>query len=183
MYVLLFSMNFAWDGSIWSFGPRYILPITPLLYIAIAELKVNKLIYSILLFAFVSQVIIISVNYKRAVLEQYVLYDGIDEDSYLFELNNIPIIVQTKQLAAVIPKNINEELVNYQPNTPWKKEIRLGSNQDVLNDSIEKNSINFWWVRCFHWKTSILFKVLTILILSLTLIFSFKTYYYVKNGL
>jgi hypothetical protein len=183
LYILLFSMNFAWDGSIWSFGPRYILPITPLLYIPIAELKFNKWVYSIIILAFTAQVLVISVNYKRAVLEQYVLHDGIDEDSYVFDMKNIPIFIQSKQLHHVLNKNIKGNLVNYQPNTPWKKEIRLGTNQDILNNSIEKNSINFWWIRVFHWKTKAFYKIITLLILTATLIFSFKTYFYVKKNL
>ena len=183
LYVLLFSMNFAWDGSIWSFGPRYLLPIIPLLYIPLAELRINKWIYSIFIVAFAAQILLLSVNYKRAVLEQYELYQGIDEDSYVFNIKNIPIIVQFKQLKKVLNKNIQGNLVNYQPNTPWKKEIRLGTNQDVLRDSIEKNSINFWWVRIFYWKIQNFYKIIALLILTLTLFFSTKTYFYVKKNL
>jgi len=182
-YVLLFSMNFAWGGSIWSFGPRYILPIVPLLYLPLAELKINKLFYSIFLVAFVVQVLLISVNYKRAVLEQYELDQGIDEDSYIFSTKNTPIIIQSKQLMKVLNKNIQGILVNYQPNTSWKKETRLGSNQDILHNSIEKNSINFWWIRIFHWKTQTFYKTLTIIILVLTLFFSYKTYFYVEKDI
>jgi hypothetical protein len=68
-------------------------------------------------------------------------------------LNKEPHLAQIKQLAIILPKNLGK-LNNYMPYSPWKKEIRTASNVDVLNSSIEKNSINFWWVRVFHWTTS-----------------------------
>ena len=183
LYLLLFSMNFIWGGSIWSFGPRYILPLVPFFYIPIAELKVNRLVFPILLFAFIFQLLLISVNYKRAVLEQYVIHDGIDEENYIFNLSNIPIITQSRQLYILLTTGNQKDLINYQPNTHWKKEIRLGTNKDVLKNSIEKNSINFWWIRIFHWNTSVSTKVITILIIIITFIFSFKTYFYVKKNI
>lgn len=183
IYVCLFSMNFAWEGSIWSFGPRYILPLIPLFYIPITELKISKRIHLILIVALIAQVLTISVNYKRAVLEQHELNEGIIEDRYVFELKNIPYLVQFKQLWNILPKNYQVSLVNYQPNTPWKKEKRLGSNQEVLNNSIEKNSINFWWIRVFHWNNSIIVRILTLLIMSTTILISLKGYFHVKKNI
>lgn len=182
-YVFLFSMNFAWGGSIWSFGPRYILPIIPLVYLVLSEIRPSKWLYPSMIVAFSLQTVLISVNYKRAVLEQYVNHDGLDEESYIFELANIPLYTQSKQLVKIVPKNFNEDLINYQPNSPWKKEMRLGSNQDVLFNSIEKNSINFWWVRVFHWNPSLGYQILTILIIITAIFFSIKTYRYVRENL
>ena len=61
--------------------------------------------------------------------------------------------------------NLVTDLNNYQPNSPWKKEVRTASNTEVIQSSIEKNSINFWWVRVFHWKPSLWSKIFSILVL------------------
>jgi hypothetical protein len=164
-YLILFSMNFAWHGSIWSFGPRYILPILPFLYLPIIELKLKRFIYPILFLAFLSQILLMSVNYKRELLEQHIQFNGIDENQYIYSFGNIPYLVQAKQLIKIIPKNLNQNLVNDFPNTPWKKETRIASSKHVLNYSIEKNSINFWWVRIFHWKIGFIKIIISILLL------------------
>jgi len=150
-YLFLFSMNFDWHGSIWAFGPRYILPIVPLLYLAIIELRIKKIFYLCIIIGFLSQLLLITVNYKRNILENYVETKCIDDEEYIYNFNNIPYLIQGKQLIKILPKNLSKELINYQPDSYWKQEIRTGTNEQVLNNSIEKNSINFWWVRIFHW--------------------------------
>jgi len=150
-YLLLFSANFDWHGSIWAFGPRYILPIVPLLYLPIIELRIRKLFYLCIIIGFISQLLLISVNYKRNLLENYVKTRYVDDKEYIYNFNNIPYLVQGKQLIKILPKNLSKELENYQPDSFWRQEIRTGTNEQVLDNSIEKNSINFWWVRIFHW--------------------------------
>jgi hypothetical protein len=147
----LFSANFDWHGSIWAFGPRYILPIVPLLYLPIIELRIRKLFYLCIIIGFISQLLLISVNYKRNLLENYVKTRYVDDKEYIYNFNNIPYLVQGKQLIKILPKNLSKELENYQPDSFWRQEIRTGTNEQVLDNSIEKNSINFWWVRIFHW--------------------------------
>ena len=105
----------------------------------------------IVFFGFLSQILFVTVNYKRDVLEQYVHFDGLDDDKYIFNIGNIPQISQSSQLAIIFPKNLTGDLQSYKYKADWKKERRKGSNESVLNKSIEKNSINFWWVRVFHW--------------------------------
>lgn len=168
-YLFLYSMNFAWHGSIWSFGPRYILPIVPLLYLPIIEVNIKKWVYPILVIATLGQVLLISVNYKRDLLEQYIRYNGVDEQKYIYGLGNIPYIFQWKQIHIILPKNVSGKLENYFPDSPWKKEIRTASGRDDLNYSIENNSVNFWWVRTFQWSTTIFEKVSAIFILMLAL--------------
>ncbi len=172
-YLGLFSMNFAWHGSIWSYGPRYILPVVPFLYLPIIYVKPKRWIFFIMLVAFMLQVTLISVNYKRAVLEDFITYNGLSDLDYLFSLNKVPHLVQAKQLVIILPKNLGE-LNNYQPNSAWKKEIRTASNADVVKSSIEKNSINFWWIRVFHWKLSLWSRILT----GITLILGFAGFFH-----
>jgi hypothetical protein len=180
-YLFLFSMNFAWHGSIWAFGPRYILPLLPFLYLPLTQLKLRKWIYPLLFVSALGQVLFISVNYKRDVLEQHIRLNGVTQERYIHSLANIPYIAQGRQLAKILPKTISGKLRNYQPNSPWKKEVRTGSNQEVLDSSIEKNALNFWWVRVFLWESSILQKSLTLLTLLIAIIGVFFTISYVKK--
>ena len=179
-YLIIFSLNFAWHGSIWSYGPRYILPIIPFLYLPIIYLKPQKWVFVTLLLAFILQIVLISVNYKRDVLNDYVTYNGLSDMDYLYTANKEPHLVQIKQLAIILSKN-SGKLNNYMPYSPWKKEIRTASNEDVLNSSIEKNSINFWWVRVFHWTTSKAIRISSIIVLFLGLIGAFILFQYVKR--
>ena len=179
-YLIIFSFNFAWHGSIWSYGPRYILPIIPFLYLPIVNLKHQKWVFVILLLAFILQIVLISVNYKRDVLNDYVAYNGLSDMEYLYTANKEPHLLQIKQLAIILPKNFSK-LNNYTPYSPWKKEIRTASNEDVLNSSIEKNSINFWWVRVFHLTTSKVIRFSSIIVLFFGLIGAFILIQYVKK--
>lgn len=179
VYLLIFSMNFAWHGSIWSFGPRYILPILPFLYLPLIYLNVKKWHYVVFVIASMSQVLLMSVNYKRELLEQLYISKSINEIEFLNQTKNIPYLYQVKQLNEIIPKNFNGSLRNYFPNCPWKKEIRTGTTEQVLNYSIEKNSINFWWARVFNWRTHLLSRIFTIIILLFSI---FGLFYFIRNA-
>jgi hypothetical protein len=179
-YLIIFSLNFAWHGSIWSYGPRYILPIIPFLYLPIIYLKPNKWVFVTLFFAFILQIELISVNYKRDVLDNFIAYNGLSDIEYIYTVKKEPHLIQIKQLAIILPK-ISDKLTNYMPYSPWKKEIRTGSNVDVLNYSIEKNSINFWWVRVFYWTSSKVSRFFSLMFLVFGLIGSFKLFKYVKR--
>lgn len=179
-YLIIFSLNFAWHGSIWSHGPRYILPITPFLYLPIIYLKPQKWVFVTLLLAFIFQIVLISVNYKRDVLNDYVTYNGLSDMEYIFNTNKEPHLAQLKQLAIILPKNYGK-LDNYMPNSPWKKEIRTGSNVEDLESSIEQNSINFWWVRVFHWTNSKVIRLYSIIVLVFGLIGAFRFFLHVKR--
>ena len=179
-YLIVFSLNFAWHGSIWSYGPRYILPIIPFLYLPIIYLKPHKWVFVTLILAFILQILLISVNYKRDVLNDYVAYNGLSDMEYLYTANKEPHLVQAKQLAIITPKNFGK-LNNYMPYSPWKKEIRTAANVDDLNSSIEQNSINFWWVRVFHWTTSKVIRFSSIIVLVFGLIGALILFQYVKR--
>ncbi|OYU96168.1 MAG: hypothetical protein CFE21_07075 [Bacteroidetes bacterium B1(2017)] len=179
-YLVFFSFNFAWHGSIWSYGPRYILPIIPFIYLPIIYLEPKKWVFVCLLLGFIFQVVLISVNYKRDVLNDYITYNGLSDMEYINSIKKEPHFSQIKQLAIILPKNCGK-LNNYMPYSPWKKEIRTASNVDVLNLSIEKNSINFWWIRVFHFTTSKLSRFFSLLVLVFGLIGAFILFLYVKR--
>lgn len=179
-YIIFFSLNFAWHGSIWSYGPRYILPIIPFLYLPVIYIKPRKFLYASLLVIFIFQIELIAVNYKRDVLSEYIIFNRLSDIDYIYSLNKEPHLVQAKQLGIILPKNFGK-LNNYTPNLPWKKEIRTASNLDILNSSIEKNSINFWWVRVFQSNPSFILRLFTIITLLTGLIGTFILFYYVKR--
>jgi hypothetical protein len=179
-YLGFFSMNFAWHGSIWSYGPRYILPIIPFLYLPIIYVKPKKWVYWVMLISFLLQVELITVNYKRDVLDDFITHNGLSDLEYLYNLNNEPHFVQAKQLAIILPKNL-DTLNNYQPYSPWKKEVRTASNTEMINSSIEKNSINFWWVRVFHWNLSLIIRVFSVFVLVFGFIGALMLIKYVKR--
>jgi len=181
-YLLFFSLNFAWHGSVWSYGPRYILPIIPFLYLPIIFLKPNKWLIITLFVSFFMQLELIAVNYKRDVLSEYVHYNGISDIEYLFSLKKEPHFVQAKHLAIILSKNV-AHLNNYMPNTPWKKEVRTASSIEDLNTSIEINSINFWWVRIFHYNASLTIIIISFVLLSLAIVSPFLLFKYVKREL
>jgi hypothetical protein len=179
-YLIVFSFNFAWHGSIWSYGPRYILPIIPFLYLPIIYIKPHKWVFVTLLVAFVLQLELISVNYKRDVLSDFIALNGLSDLEYIYTARKEPHLVQIQQLVIILPKNFSK-LNNYMPYSPWKKEIRTASNADVLNYSIEKNSINFWWVRVFHWSNSQTTRLFSSIVLIIGLFGAFILFNYVKR--
>ena len=168
-YLGVFSLNFAWHGSIWSFGPRYLLPIIPFLYLPIININNSKWLKFILGIAIICQFVLLTVNSKRNVLEEYQQNSSFNENEYIFNLKNEPHISQFHQLVLIFPKNFSN-LYNYFPNEPWEKEVRTAPNNIILENSIEKNSINFWWIRILHSEMTNLIKVYSSLILILALI-------------
>jgi hypothetical protein len=128
------------------------------------------------------QLELIAVNYKRDVLSEYVHYNGISDIEYLFSLKKEPHFVQAKHLAIILSKNV-AHLNNYMPNTPWKKEVRTASIIEDLNTSIEINSINFWWVRIFHYNASSTIIIISFVLLSLAIVSPFLLFKYVKREL
>jgi len=181
VYLLVISMNFAWHGSIWSYGPRYILPILPFLYLPIIAIEPKRWMFRTAIFAFLGQVLLISVNYKRDVLEEYVQNKNLSEIEYLWTPEKIPYLSQAGQLVKVIPRNVPGNLESYQPDSPWKKEVRTGNSFQVLENSIEKTAINFWWIRVFQWDTSVKARLITIAILLLASFASYKLWKDVKT--
>jgi hypothetical protein len=182
IYLLVFSLNFAWHGSIWSYGPRYILPIIPFLYLPIIFIRPKKWLFITLFLTFFIQIELIAVNYKRDVLSDFISYNGISDTEYLFSLSKEPHVVQAKQFLIIFNKNFGQ-LNNFMPNSPWKKETRTASILQDLNRSIEINSINFWWIRIFHYNASMKIIIFSILLFSSAVIISFLLFNYVKREL
>jgi hypothetical protein len=181
MYLLVHASNFAWHGSAWAWGPRYIYPVVPLLFIGMIFLisKVKKFFWSILVLGFIYQVVCMSVYYNRHTLRTLNEKGDVFWNSeYYLDWNNTPIYSQSKELLTVSKKIMNSEHTeNLRPNGAWKNEKRMGDNSEVLNNDIDFNSINFWWVK--HFKDASNFnKVIIALMLVMSILVLF---YYAKS--
>jgi hypothetical protein len=133
-------------------------------------LKFNKWFLGFFGVVFLGQILLMSVNYKRALLSSYAHNGSINEGQYVYDCINIPYVSQYSQLGVILPANFNSKLYNYFPNEPWKKEVRLGSNESLLQNSLEKTSVNFWWVRMLHERNGLLVKAVAVFILFSVLV-------------
>lgn len=146
-YTIFLCSNFAWHGSVWAFGPRYFTPIIPLLYLpfVFSQSKTYRKICIVL--GITSQLVFTTVNPKRHVLSTYISSQNFQDNDLLNGANNIPYIFQIKQFNEVM--NNPHKLHNMYPTGIWKKETRMGTDLEVLQTSIEKNSINYWYFRLY----------------------------------
>ncbi|WP_207534904.1 hypothetical protein [Desertivirga arenae] len=180
-YIGFYAANFAWHGSAWNWGPRYIIPIVPLLYLNLFYLSglKRKLGAAVCLLSFSVQILAISTFYKRDLIKILISKGDIFwTDNYFFNPSYSPIKGQivslydvTKSISSPGPKS------TYLFRGPWKNEGRPASQQTMLNNSIDLNTYNFWWVRELYMTGPILKKIFTLflaLLASLVLIILLK---------
>lgn len=177
LYVLLYGANFAWHGSAWSWGPRYIIPIVPLMYIGLffIDFRKNKLIISTLIIvSFFIQLSAVSVFYKRHLIKELDAYGDIFwKDEYFFMPKHSPIKGQFIALSEIIEKGTDHDYQMYLPQGPWKNEARPASQEMMLDSSIDLNSINFWWFRTLYFKgVNSTTKIIIILFIGITILWS-----------
>jgi len=154
VYITFYAANFAWHGSAWNWGPRYIIPIVPLLYLALFYIPTSKkkLIIAIGIISFVVQIIAITTFYKRNLIEvQMQEGDIFWKDQYFFSPKYSPIkgqvisfIEVTRSMGSSEPKEL------FLPGGPWRNENRPASQQTMLKNSIDLSVYNFWWVRMLY---------------------------------
>ena len=153
-YTFFYAANFAWHGSPWCWGPRYLVPIIPLLILVLSELNIrsNKMrlfVFPILIISILTQMLAISVDYRRYLITIY------ENTPSAFESNDIiykpslsPLLGQARALQEVLAKIKSKiPLHLYISPGPWTSEGRPASNKMMLESSLDYNSLNFWWVR------------------------------------
>lgn len=154
LYIVVYGSNFAWHGSAWCWGPRYIVPILPLLYIGLFFFydnikKFNFFVLMLLLVSFSVQILSVSVFYKRQlvrILEQS--GDVFWSDEYYYTFKFFPLVEQSRSLIEISDHSFSETNLDlFLPSGPWKNEFRPASNSLMLNRSVDLNSFNFWWYR------------------------------------
>ena len=93
-YSFVISANFAWHGSLWSMGPRYVLPVVAILYIPIIECTLGKRFKYIIIIGLMLQLLLMSVNYKRNILQDYMNGKLDNKTQYVWNPMNIPYLSQ-----------------------------------------------------------------------------------------
>lgn len=153
-YTFFYAANFAWHGSPWCWGPRYLVPIVPLLIIVLCELNIrsNKkrlLVFSILIISILTQMLAISVDYRRYLITIYEnTPSAFESNDILYEPRLSPLLGQTRAFQEVLAKiESKNPLYLYISPGPWTSEERPASNKMMLDSSLDYNSLNFWWVR------------------------------------
>jgi len=154
LYLIIYGANFAWHGSAWSWGPRYIVPIIPLIYIGLFfffhSTKNLKHIYTFLiLISFFIQILSVSVYYKRQLVRVYEEHgDVFWSNDYFFTFKYFPLSEQTISFLEISESTFNNKKLNlFLPLESWRNESRPASLSMMLNNSIDFNAYNFWWIR------------------------------------
>lgn len=175
-YILFYASNFAWHGSAWSWGPRYITPIVPLLYLILYRFNWirKKWSVSLVVISLCVQLLAVSTFYKRDLI--YTLTQNGDifwTDDYFFLPKYSPIVGQTKSLWLVTESMITGMPKHaFQALGPWRNDERPATLEQMLSSSIDLNVYNFWWVRVQYQNVSNLVKYFSLGIMILFLMLS-----------
>jgi hypothetical protein len=154
-YLVFYAANFAWHGSAWNWGPRYIIPIVPLLYLMLFYLprdRYHSVIYAVTAISLAVQLLGVATFYKRTLVQTYLVEGDIFwSDHYFFHPRYSPLWGQcvglvevTHSMLARAPKEL------FLPLGPWRNEARPASPQAMLDYSLDFNVYNFWWVRLLY---------------------------------
>lgn len=192
-YLLFLSKNVYWHGD-WTWGPRYLLAVTPFLIIPLAEIvdspiwreKVLKhFIYFLFSISFVIQVAAVTVDctkyfnnlkYIENVTFIHSTAEGVQPISeppteIYFNWSKSPIIAQFKYII-----EIGKKLHQYQ-NKMVKKSSPVF---DKFEASPRMNLYDFWWVYIFFINGNHSVLLLTFAMLSLSLYSAWKLFHEVK---
>jgi hypothetical protein len=185
-YLFFYAANFAWHGSAWNWGPRYIVPAVPLLYLAHFYLPTQRhraVIAVVAAVSLVVQALAVSTFHKRTLVKTFLKEGDIFwSDAYFFAPRYSPLKGQvislyevSRTMAAGSPKEL------FLPDGPWRNEARPVSSQVMLDSGIDFTVYNFWWVRLRYLKVSMGVKLLGLgaaVIAALFLVGQFKRLWY-----
>lgn len=181
-YLVIYGANFAWHGSAWCWGPRYIIPVIPLVYLGIFFFFSKRtLLFSTILIAISFSVQILSTSsfYKRQLVKDYIANGDIYwTDQYFYTFKFFPLKGQLNSIQNVITKR-KDELFLYFPSSSWKNESRPASQKMMLKNSVDFNSMNYWWARIQYLNSELNgLKFTSIILVSVLLLFGcFFTFY------
>jgi hypothetical protein len=160
IYSLFYGANFAWHGSAWSWGPRYLIPLTPLLIllIPIPDLKsyTGKSIALLVLLSVVIQGTATLTNYKRHLLTTYIERPAAFQDGGIFyDFCLSPLVALPDNILHLFQRlGDTDMLFTYFSPGPWMNEARIASIRTMLDSSIDLNSFDIWWIRLQHFPIS-----------------------------
>jgi len=152
VYLVFYSANFAWHGSVWSWGPRYLIPIVPLLMLPVAFLTPSRpwtwLVGLIVVSSISVQAVAVTADYRRHLLQEYSQNAQDFEYRLLHDPRASPVLGQYRSASHVVRATISTRpLHSYISPGPWQDVARPASIQMMLDSSVDLNAVNFWWLR------------------------------------
>lgn len=159
-YVAFYASNFAWHGSIWSWGPRYLIPVIPFLVLALPLKELSwraRRIFKVLLgSSVVVQASNVFSNYKRHLIDLWNESPLVfDSNEILFRLEFSPLAGSLSSFAHVVMNLLSKEtLYTYFDPRGWHNEARPATLDMMLASSIDLNAIDLWWIRLLYFPIS-----------------------------
>lgn len=161
LYNGLYSANFAWHGSEWCWGPRYLIPtlvpLVILLGLSIPRTPVLRGAWATLLCVSVFfQLVGMSVSYQRPLLSMYQADPkSFAEGRVLYSMDHSPLLRQFVALKDVtLQVTQPRHLSLFISPGPWRNEARPASIDAMLQQSIDLNAFNIWWIRACYFPFS-----------------------------
>jgi hypothetical protein len=160
LYTLFYGANFAWHGSAWCWGPRYLIPLTPLLVLLLPlpsrSSLAGRLTAGLAIFSLAVQLGAVITNYKRHLLLT-LLNDPVafQDNRIFFDYNLSPIKAILTNIHYLFQRALHSDpLFTYLSPGPWKNEERPASIRMMLESSIDLNSFDIWWIRVLYFPLS-----------------------------
>lgn len=154
-YSLFYAMNWAWHGSAWCWGPRYVIPVVSLAMLGMPGL--HRLVElrrvgaaGLVALSLAVQLAGLAVDYRRPLLERYREDPSAFSDGRIFfDPALSPLLAQVKAVVELWRQS-PRDLHAYTADGPWRDVARPASAGLMLQRSIDFNSWDFWWARMVH---------------------------------
>lgn len=153
-YTGFYGMNFAWHGSPWCWGPRYLIPVVPLLMFAFptqlrSRMGITPLVTVLLLVSVGIQILGVSVDYRRFLAQVWQTdRQAFEDGQILFNTRLSPIAGQVDAIQTVAARTTSQHPVHsYVVPGPWKKHAKSVSLSTDLYAGVDFNAPDFWWAR------------------------------------
>lgn len=152
LYVLFYAANFAWHGSVWSWGPRYVTPALGPALVAIAYVPRERIwqlaVLGVGVLSVAVQVGAMTADHRRHLLEEYTRDETGFETRLLHDPAASPVVGQFESAAHVLRATFaGREYQAFIPRGPWRSVARPASMERMLQRSIDLNVVDLWWIR------------------------------------
>lgn len=152
LYLLFYAANFAWHGSVWSWGPRYLVPITAPVLVGIAFLPNDRRYRNALIVLGLASVLVqaaaVTADHRRYLLEEYTRERSGFERRILYEPSSSPVIGQFDSSAHVLKATVGGgDFHPFIGPGPWRSVARPAPSDMMLEQSIDFNVVDLWWIR------------------------------------
>lgn len=179
LYLTFYSANFAWHGSVWTWGPRYTIPIVPMLMLSIGFLisrrRWRRAVLVVGTVSVLIQTVAVSADYRRHLLEEYSSGLPNFEERLLHDPSASPVLAQFESAGHVVSETLGGgDFEPFIPPGPWRTVARPASIEMMLVSSVDLNVINVWWVRLVFLTSNRVAQILSIVFGGLLMIAAFR---------